>query len=71
VDRLDIAKLEHMAMSANKMADALVSLATTLPLGAEEDMTILICSHWVAPPNGEDSEEDVNVICVLETNTEH
>jgi len=45
------------------MADALASLAATLALGAKEDMTILVCSSWVVPPDDEDSKEDVNAIC--------
>jgi len=32
MDRLDIVKLEHVPRSANKVVDALVSLATTLAL---------------------------------------
>jgi len=45
LDRLDIVKLEHVPRGANKMADALVSLVATLELGAEEEMTIPVCSH--------------------------
>jgi len=52
------------------MANALPSLTATLALGAEEEMTIPVCSHWVVPPDDEDSEEDVNVICALETDKE-
>ena len=29
------------------MADTLANLATTLTLGAEEDITILVCAKWV------------------------
>ena len=46
---------------------ALASLVATLALGAKEDMVILVCSRWAVPPDDEDSEEDVNVICSLET----
>ena len=49
------------------MADALVSLVATLALGAEEDMTIPVCRHWVVRPNDQDSEDDINAICALET----
>ena len=66
---LDIIKLEHVP-SANKMADALTSLAATLALGAEEEMNISICSHWVIPPDEEDLEGDVNVIYAVETDEE-
>jgi len=52
------------------MVDALTSLATTLALGAEEEMTIPVCSCWVVLPNDEDLEEDVNAICDLETDKE-
>ena len=29
-----------------------------------------MCSHWVVPPDEEDSEEDANAICALETDKE-
>ena len=35
LNKLDMVKLEHVPRSANKMADALASLAATLALGAE------------------------------------
>jgi len=70
LDRLDIVKLEHVPRGANKMADALASLAATLALGVEEEMTIPVGSHWVVLPNEQDSEEDTNAICVLETDEE-
>jgi len=41
LDRLDTGKLQHVPRSANKIADALTNLATTLALGAKEDITIL------------------------------
>jgi len=41
-----------------------------LALGAEEGMTIPVCSHWVVPLGDDDSEEEVNMICVLETDAE-
>jgi len=63
-------KLEHVPMSANKMADALASLAVTLALEAKGEMTIPVCNRWVVSPEDEDSEEDVNMICVLETDAE-
>ena len=53
------------------MADVLVSLAATLALGAEEEMTILVCSRWVVPPDEKDSEEDANAICALEADEEY
>jgi len=49
------------------MVDALVSLATTLALEAEEDMTIPVCNRWVVLPNDEDSKDYFNVIYVLKT----
>jgi len=52
------------------MADALASPAATLALGPEEDMSIPACIRWVVPPDGEDSEKDVNAICALETDEE-
>ena len=53
------------------MADAIVSLTATLALGAEEGMTIPVCSCWVVLLDNEDSEEDVNMICVLKTDAEN
>jgi len=70
LDRLDIVKLEHVQRSADKMANAFVSLVATLAQGAEEDMTIPMCSCWVVPPDGEELEKDINVICVLKTDGE-
>ena len=70
LNKLDIVKLKHVRRSANKMANAIISLATTLALEAEEGMTILVCGCWVVPPDDEDSEEDVNMICVLKTDAE-
>jgi len=49
------------------MADAFTSLTATLALGAEKDMTIPVHSSWVVLPNDEDSEEEINAICALET----
>jgi len=70
LNKLDKVKLGHVPRSANKMADVLASLAATLTLGAEEGMTIPVCSCWVVLPVDEDSEEDVNMICVLEIDAE-
>ena len=70
LNKLEMVKLEHVPRSANKMADALASLAATLALGAEEEMTIPVFGCWVVPPDDEDSKEDVNMICVLEIDTE-
>jgi len=70
LNKLEMVKLKHVPRSVNKMADALESLAATLALEAEEGMTILVCGCWVVPPDDEDSEEDVNMICVLEIDTE-
>ena len=70
LNKLDVVKLEHVPRSANKMADAIVSLTATLVLGAEEGMTIPVYSRWVVQPDDEDSEEDVNMTCVLETDAE-
>ena len=46
LDRLDTVKLQQIPRSVNRMADVLVNLATTLALGAKEDMTIPVCSEW-------------------------
>jgi len=62
MDRLDIVKLEYVPRGANKMVDALASLAATLALGAEEQMTIPVCGRWVVPPDEEDLEEDANAL---------
>ena len=70
LNKLDVVKLEHVPRSANKMADAIVSLTATLVLGAEEGMTIPVCSCWFVLSDNEDLEEDVNMICVLETDAE-
>jgi len=67
LDRLDKVELEHVPRGANKMFDALASLAATLALGVEEEMTILVCSRWVVSPEEENLEEDANAICALET----
>jgi len=48
------------------MADALASLAAALALGAAERMMIPVCSCWVVPPD----DEHINMICVLEIDTE-
>jgi len=57
--------------SANKMANALASLAATSALEAEEGMTILVCSCWVVPPDDVGSDKGVNMICVLKIDTEN
>jgi len=49
------------------MVDALASLATTLAVGAEEQMTTPVCSRWVVLPNEEDLDNDANAIYALET----
>jgi len=67
---MDMVKLEHMPRSTNMMADALASLTATLALGEEEGITIPACSCSIVPSGDEDSEEDVNMICVLETDVE-
>jgi len=70
LNKLDMVKLEQVPRTANKMADALASLAATLALGTLEGMTIPVCSHWVVPSDDEDLKEDVNMKCVLETDAE-
>ena len=70
LDRLDIVKLEHVPRGANKMVNALASLATTLALGAEEEMTIPVCSRLVVSPDEENLEEDANIICDVKTDEE-
>ena len=52
------------------MAKALASLDATLALGEEEGVTIPIWSCWVVPLDDEDLDEDVNMIYVLEVDTE-
>jgi len=52
------------------MVDVVVSLATTLALGAKKRMTILVSSRWVVPLDNEGSQEDVNIICVLKADAE-
>jgi len=49
------------------MAD---TLASTLALGAEKEMTIPVCSRWVVPPVEEHSKKDANAICTLEIDEE-
>ncbi|XP_021843903.1 uncharacterized protein [Spinacia oleracea] len=46
LEKLDTTKLNHVPRSANKMADALVGLAATLTLGAEETMFVPVCNRW-------------------------
>ena len=70
LNKLDTVKLEHVLSSVNKKANALASLTATLTLEVEEGITILVCSCWVVPPDDENSEEDVNMICVLEIDAE-
>ena len=53
------------------MVNALASLVATLALAAEEDMIVPVCSRLVIPPDDEDSKEDVNVICALETDEDN
>jgi len=53
------------------MADILASLAITLVMGAEEKITILVCSRSVVLPGDEDSEEDANITYVLKTDEEN
>jgi len=62
--------LEHVPRGANKTADAIASLTATLALGAEEEMTIPVCSRWVVPLEVKNLEEDANAICALETDEE-
>jgi len=52
------------------MANVLASLAATLALGVDKAMAIPVCSYWVVSPNEEDSEEDANAICAIETDKE-
>jgi len=42
LDKLETVKLKHVTRSANKIADVLANLASTLALGAEENITILV-----------------------------
>ena len=50
LNKLETVKLEHVPRSANKMADVLANLATTLALGVEQSITIPVCSEWVVTP---------------------
>ena len=52
------------------MADALSNLTATLALGAEEDMTILVCSKWVVTPSEDKLIQTVNAVCVYEVEKE-
>ena len=55
-------KLEHVPRSANKVVDALASLAATLAMRAEENMNVPVCNRWVVTPIDEEFEEDVNAV---------
>ena len=44
------------------MAHALVNLAATLALGAEESMNVLACNDCAVAPLDEVIEEEVNVV---------
>ena len=70
LDRLDIVKLQHIPMSANKMADMLANLATTLALGTEEDMTIPVYAKWVVAPMEDAYVQEVSVVSVYEVEKE-
>ena len=57
LNKLKIVRLEHVLGRANKMVDALVNLAATLALGAEENMNVLVCNRWVIAPLDEEFKE--------------
>jgi len=59
LDKLETIKLEHVPGSANKMDDALVNLAATLALGAEESITVSVCGQWVRTSLKDGDEEEV------------
>ena len=64
LDKLDTIKLQHILRSANKMADALANVTTTLALRAEEDMMILVCEKWVVTASEDEFIQKVNAISV-------
>ena len=70
LDMLDTVKLQHIPRSANKMVDALANLVATLVLGAEEDMTILVCSKWVVTSSEDEFMKEVGAISVYEVKKE-
>uniref|UniRef100_A0A803MBC6 RNase H type-1 domain-containing protein n=1 Tax=Chenopodium quinoa TaxID=63459 RepID=A0A803MBC6_CHEQI len=74
LDKFDIVKLSHVPRSANKMADALASLATTLALGAEEIMSVSVCNCWVVASEEyeveDDEVEEVDMITVCQIDKE-
>jgi len=63
-DRLETIKLEHAPKGGNKMADALANLVATLALGAQESITILVCSQWVVIVLEYGCEEEVKIVSI-------
>ncbi|CAM8889845.1 unnamed protein product [Rhodiola kirilowii] len=68
LNEFDSISIGHVPRSANKLADALANLAANLALGAEETMSIPVCSRWVVPPLEENEEnmESSNVVYAYE-----
>jgi len=62
LDRLETVKLEHVPRGANKIADALVSPAATLALGAKENIKGPVCRQWVVTPPADGGEEELKVV---------
>ncbi|CAM8896658.1 unnamed protein product [Rhodiola kirilowii] len=72
LSEFDSISIGHVPRSANKLADALANLASNLALGAEETMSIPVCSRWVVPPLEENEEnmESSNVVYAYEIERE-
>jgi len=70
LDKLDTIKLEYIPRSTNKMADALINLAATLALGAEEDMTIPVCGKWVVTQSEDEFAQGLNAVYAYEVEKE-
>ncbi|CAM8988114.1 unnamed protein product [Rhodiola kirilowii] len=72
LSEFDSISIGHVPRSANKLADALANLAANLALGAEETMSIPVCSRWVVPPLEENEEnmESSNVVYAYEIERE-
>ncbi|CAM8989514.1 unnamed protein product [Rhodiola kirilowii] len=72
LNEFDSISIGHVPRSANKLADALANLAANLALGAEETMSIPVCSRWVVPPLEENEEnmESSNVVYAYEIERE-
>jgi len=52
------------------MVEALTNLATTLALGAEEVMTILVCAKLVVTPSENEFVQEVSIVSIYEVEKE-